>query len=416
MILPGGLQDPLLLAENGCRIHGQNAWGKRGIAVNKSNKLEPLISLGEVFDDNLGMLVPKDQSGLATLFGFIESPDYARHVRVVDQKVGVTAATLVQVPFDKAYWQAVSTEKYPDGLPKPFSRDPTQWLFNGQPKNSDHPLQVAVARLIGYRWPRQTGCSFPDCPAIDPDGLEKYADPDGIVCLAPLGGEDSAAERLRTLLRAACGEQYNIAELLNGKKSATLDDWLRDEFFEEHCRIFHQLPFVWHIWDGRADGFHALVNYHKLDYKTLEKLIYSFLGDWIARQRQDVANGIEGADGRLAAAEHLQNELKKILDGDSPYDLFVRWKSLKDQSIEWNPDLGDGVRVNIRPWIMVAQLYRATKPGILCATPLNIKYGKDRGKEPDRNPEEFPWFKGSRDRSNDLHLTLDEKRRARGLA
>ena len=29
--------------------------------------------------------------------------------------------------------------------------------------------------------------------------------------------------------------------------------------------MFHQRPFVWHIWDGRKrDGFHALVNYHKL--------------------------------------------------------------------------------------------------------------------------------------------------------
>ena len=34
--------------------------------------------------------------------------------------------------------------------------------------------------------------------------------------------------------------------------------------------------------------------------RTLEKLIYSYLGDWIDRQRGDQANGVEGADGRLA--------------------------------------------------------------------------------------------------------------------
>ena len=50
--------------------------------------------------------------------------------------------------------------------------------------------------------------------------------------------------------------------------------------------------------------------------------------------------------------------------------------------------------MNIRPWITEARLYRATKPGILRVTP-NIKYGKDRGKEPNRDAKEFPWFKDS---------------------
>jgi hypothetical protein len=171
---------------------------------------------------------------------------------------------------------------------------------------------------------------------------------------------------------------------------------------------------VWHVWDGLKDGFHALVNYHKLDCRNLEKLIYSYLGDWLTRQRQDVANGVEGADTRLAAAEHLQGELKKILHGEVPYDTFVRWTALKGQPIGWEPDLNDGIRVNIRPWITEARLYKATKPGILRATP-NIKYTKDGGKEPARDAKEFPWFKGSTDRINDHHLSLDEKKRARGL-
>ena len=146
----------------------------------------------------------------------------------------------------------------------------------------------------------------------------------------------------------------------------------------------------------------------------MEKLIYSYLGDWLTRQRQDVANDVEGADGRLVAAEHLQGELKKILEGEAPYDIFVRWKPLKEQQIGWEPDLNHGVRINIRPWITAAKLHKATKPGILRIMP-KIKYAKDRGKEPARDPNEFPWLKGSTDRINDFHLSLDEKRRARGL-
>ena len=57
-----------------------------------------------------------------------------------------------------------------------------------------------------------------------------------------------------------------------------LADWLRDEFFKQHCALFGNRPFVWHIWDGQRDGFSALVNYHRLDRKTLEKLTYTYLG------------------------------------------------------------------------------------------------------------------------------------------
>jgi hypothetical protein len=413
LLWEGGRGD--LAKSDGLQLKGREAWGKCGIAVRMTRHLPVTLYSGEMYDQSSAVIVPIDPSHLSAIWAFCSSDEFAPAVRIVDQALKVTNATLVKIPFEIDRWQAIADEKYPSGLPKPYSSDPTQWLFNGHPKDSDQPLQVAVARLVGNQWPRQTGASFPECPAIDPDGLESYANTDGIVCLAPLAGEESAAEGLRSLLRAAYGEQYNLAELLKDKKSAILEDWLRDEFFEEHCQIFHQRPFVWHIWDGRSDGFQALVNYHKLDHKTLEKLIYSYLGDWISRQRQDLASGVEGADGRLAAAEHLQGELKNILDGEKPYDVFVRWKPLKTQPIGWEPDLNDGVRVNIRPWIKEARLYRASKPGILRVSP-NITYGKDRGKEPARDPKDFPWFKDSKERNNDVHLSVDEKRRGRGQA
>ena len=56
-----------------------------------------------------------------------------------------------------------------------------------------------------------------------------------------------------------------------GYAGRTLDDWLRDGFFEQHCNLFHQRPFIWHVWDGLRDGFAALVNYHRLDTKTLDQ-------------------------------------------------------------------------------------------------------------------------------------------------
>ena len=122
---------------------------------------------------------------------------------------------------------------------------------------------------------------------------------------------------------------------------------------------FVSVPSSGNIWDGRRDGFHALVNYHCLagpngeGRRKLEALTYSHLRDWIARQKARRDQGTDGAEGRLAAAEDLQNQLEKIIAGEPPCDLFVRWKPLREQPIGWEPDINDGVRVNIRPFMFV---------------------------------------------------------------
>jgi hypothetical protein len=185
--------------------------------------------------------------------------------------------------------------------------------------------------------------------------------------------------------------------------ATSLEEWFLGKFFEEHCQVFYGRPFVWHIWDGRNDGFQVLVNYHKLSApygegrRTLEKLIYTYLGDWIKRQRDDVETGADGAEGRLRAAEHLRSELIKILHGEPPYDIFVRWKPLHEQAIGWDPDLNDGVRLNMRPWLHAkpyVEPNQKLRQGacILRVTPIKLPLGKDRGKEPPRDATDFPWF------------------------
>ena len=391
-------------------IRGNDGWGHWGVVVRQMSTLPATIYTGEKFDTNCAVIVPRDRKTLPAIWAYCSSEEYRRDVRQIDQKLNVTNATLVKVPFDLAHWQKVAAEKYPHGLPKPFSSDPTQWLFIGHPAGADQPLHVAVARLLGYQWPRQTGSSFPDCPALGPDGLEALADDDGIVCLSATKGEPPAAERLRTLLAQALGS-YDLKQLLatavpKGSKSETLDVWLRDEFFDQHCALFHHRPFVWHIWDGLKNGFSALVNYHKLTHAQLEKLTFAYLGDWIRRQQNGVDAGEAGSDAKLQAARELQDKLKLILDGEAPYDLFVRWKPLSQQAIGWNPDLNDGVRMNIRPFVEADVLRKKVK----------IKWEKDRGAEPQRDKAEFPWFwSGSTftgNRLNDVHLTREQKQRA----
>ena len=86
----------------------------------------------------------------------------------------------------------------------------------------------------------------------------------------------------------------------------------------------------------------------------------------------------------------------------------MRWKPLEKQSVGWDPDLYDGVRLNIRPFMTVPDVGKKGA-GVLKDKP-NIDWKKDRSKD----VETAPWyhlFKG--DRINDHHLSLAEKQKAR---
>ena len=386
---------------------------------------------GEIFDKNVAVVLPAEKSYVPAVWCFCSSAQYAASVREIDQKLNVTNATLVKVPFDLDHWKKIADERYPNGLPEPYSDDPTQWIFHGDPcrsviwndktKHTDNGppridatvLQVAVARLLDHRWPAEVDHDMRLAPeqrdvATDCRAFDDFADPDGIVCLSAARGEPKAADRLRALLAAAYGDQWSaeteraLLAATSPKPPKSLEAWLRDRFFHEHCQLFHNRPFIWHIWDGRKDGFHALVSYHRLagpdgeGRRTLESLTFAYLNEWIERQRADIEEGLPGADGRLTAALDLQGQLQRILTGEPPCDIFVRWRPLRDQAIGWEPDINDGVRLNIRPF-MRAKLRKGGRAGagILRWKP-NISWKKDRGKEPEepRSREGFPWFWG----------------------
>ena len=124
-----------------------------------------------------------------------------------------------------------------------------------------------------------------------------------------------------------------------------------------------------------------------------------------------IAQEQEGAQERLDAAEVLKKRLELILAGEAPYDIFVRWKPLDQQPLGWEPDLDDGVRLNIRPFLSVPDVGKKGA-GILRDKP-NINWNKDRGKDVEASPW-YHLFKG--DRINDHHLTLAEKQAAREAA
>jgi hypothetical protein len=368
-------------------LRGKPSWGKGGVVVGQVGRLSCTLYTGEIYEDASCAIVPFDPRHIPAVWAYCSSGEFERDVRRLDRKLAVTNATLTKVPFDLEHWSRVAADRYPDGLPKPGSEDPTQWLFKGDVLGSEAPLQVAVARLLGYRWPDQ-----------DADAIDELVDADGLVPLVSVSGERPAADRLRAFLTRECGDAWSPALLERllteaGSPGSTLETWLRDDFFPQHAKLFHQRPFIWHVWDGRRDGFSVLCHYHRLDRATLEKLTYTLLGDWIERQR--AAGDEPGAEPRLAAALTLQEKLGLILKGEAPHDIYVRWKSLSEQPIGWEPDLDDGVRLNIRPFVTA---------GVL-RSKVNVKWDTDRGKDPN----------GS-ERINGRNPSLAEKRAARAAA
>lgn len=394
-------------------IQGMDSWKRAGIAVGLMGNLPSTLYTGEIYDMNTGTLYGASDEDILALFEWIKAGGFAQEVRKIDQQLKLTTATLTKVNFDAEHWRQVAQERYPDGLPKPYSDDPTQWLFHGHPAKADRGtgLHVALARLCGYRWPAETDEEMHLSGAarewVTRAATLSDGDQDGLLAVSSVAGEKPLADRLRAYLAAVFGADWSDAlerrliaeadEVLDKKqaKDGSLETWLRDRAFRQHFLLFHQRPFIWQIWDGLKDGFSVFVYYHRFSQANLRKLTYTMLGDWLARAKA------ENNDLRFEKGRELQQMLEKVLEGEAPYDIFVRWKPLAEQSLGWDPDLDDGVRMNIRPFM---------EAGILREQPKGIKWTKDRGNDVPSAPW-YPVFKG--ERINDHHTTLEEKRAAR---
>jgi hypothetical protein len=262
--------------------------------------------------------------------------------------------------------------------------------------------------MAGYRWPAETDSEMRRSAEARARVTEAATlpepDADGLLALVPVLGERPLADRLRAFCVDAWGDAWQAGteaalvaagcERAKDKppKQLTLDAWLRTHAARQHAKLFHDRPFLWWITDGRPDGFTAVAHYHSLTRANLGRLTYTVLGDWITRL---------GDDPRAEAARVLLAKLACVLEGEAPYDIFVRWKPLERQPLGWEPDLDDGVRQNIRPFI---------KAEVMGCSLEKISKDVDRGKDVASAPW-FPDFNG--ERRNNHHTTLDEKGAAR---
>jgi len=402
---------------------GEGAWGRIGVIVSQMTDMKGSLYCGNIFDNNTKVITCRNPDDTLALWEYVQSGAFLSDIRRLNQKLDVSKEAVEKVPFNPSEWHAKAKLRHPDfTLPAPSSNESDEWTFHGHPQPATDPLQVAVARLLGYRWPAESDAAMELSSEARAwiarcKDLDSLVDDDGILCLPAVRGEAAAVDRLRAMLVKAFGADWtaaNEAKLLKdvGCEGLPLAQWLRDKFFEQHVARFQKRPFIWHVWDGHKDGFSALLNYHTLTRAKLQTLIHTYLGDWITQQRRTVdAGGAQAGEAtlKLAKAEALKVQLEAIAQGEKPFDIFVRWKHPAQQPIGWEPDLNDGVRMNIRPFVEagVLRIPRAK---------LGLKWESDRGKD----VASAPWFKlgptyGEPEgtRINDHHLSLVEKQAAR---
>ena len=90
-------------------------------------------------------------------------------------------------------------------------------------------------------------------------------------------------------------------------------------------------------------------------------------------KRLSCRDEVAGAEARLAAAQELQRQLERSSRASLPTTSSCAGSRSHEQPLGWDPDLNDGVRLNVRPFV---------EAGVLRAK-FNVNWNKDRGKNPD---------------------------------
>lgn len=248
-----------------------------------------------------------------------------------------------------------------------------------------------VEETLGERppeilWPQMEGQTVEQKRAEHVCRLLSYAvkriveaDDDGIVPLSSVSGEPSLLDRVIVELHALFPErevgqvEVEIAnELKKSPKgyrpTSSIAEWLENAFFEYHCGLYKNRPIFWHIASAQGtsrSAFSALVHYHRFDRNRMAKLRGQYLRDAIESFRREAARADkEGRteerlewQTRLEEAQELDRRLQKVQEGQhegeengpQDYRILTPWKSPEQRPKGWDPDIDDGVKVNIEP-------------------------------------------------------------------
>ena len=103
-----------------------------------------------------------------------------------------------------------------------------------------------------------------------------------------------------------------------------------------------------------------LAHYHRFNRNRLQKLRAHYLATFKDRLRREIGDlqsddsqearaRLEKLEGNLRSTDELDRRLGLILTGEQ-FRIEVPWKSAEEQPQGWDPDMDDGVKVNIGPF------------------------------------------------------------------
>ena len=205
------------------------------------------------------------------------------------------------------------------------------------------------------------------------------ADEDGVVPFTSVADEPSLLDRVHNEL-AALFPDHDVnqieVEITNElkksvkgyRKTNSIQEWLENVFFEYHVSLYKKRPILWHIASNQGTApfaFGALVHYHKFDKNRVAKLRAQYLRDAIEHFRREA--GLADKAGRseerldwqakVEETQELDRKLQAVQEGqhegpeggERDFRILTPWKSPNERPQGWDPDLDDGVKVNIEP-------------------------------------------------------------------
>jgi hypothetical protein len=146
------------------------------------------------------------------------------------------------------------------------------------------------------------------------------------------------------------------------QRQVTLAQWLERDFFKRHVSQFKKRPIAWHFTSPKG-AFQAIVYYHKFDKDCLKLMRSRYVSETLKELRRHLGEAQNQAalDRRaLNRAADLEEKITDVEEFDRRLGLlqegrqheariWVPWKSSEEQPVGWDPDINDGVRVNIAP-------------------------------------------------------------------
>ena len=142
----------------------------------------------------------------------------------------------------------------------------------------------------------------------------------------------------------------------------------RDVYFADHASMYKNRPIFWHISSKQGKvpaAFSALVHYHRFDKDRMAKFRGVYLREALGVFRREAA--LAGQEGRAEDRLEWQAKVEEAEEFDrrlrgcrkasirvGGLRILTPWKTEGDRPKGWDPDIDDGVKVNIEPFSALA--------------------------------------------------------------